>query len=465
MLSARDWYICAAMSRLHEVRDPLHGAIGVEPHELQILDHPLFQRLRHIKQLGFSDLAFPGATHSRYLHSVGAMHLAGRAFDEILDDRLTPDLSAERRAALRRMVRTAALLHDAGHAPFSHATEFAMPTVGEVDVPLYRGQEGLYPPERQATHEDYTIKMVTDSSLTPFIEAEGGPSAESVAGLVDPNLPVDPSAYEAGGLDWRPILQQLISSELDVDRMDYLRRDSHYAGVQYGVFDVGWLMSNLAAHIEEDRVYLALKARAIYTFDDFLIARYHMFLMVYYHYRSVSYEEMLKQYFMSGGDGYELPSDIEAYARADDHQLVQHLRKSDNEWARRIVDRREYKLLVDRHGSPSDIDLAPVVDRLAEAGIPCFCTTSKGVLSKYFAKRQELEGREGLSVGDEAARRAPPPIWVLHQHYRGSSERRATELEHSTDLFERYASQRRIGRVYVEADRRVDAGRVIADLS
>lgn len=466
VLKARGCYICAAMASVREVRDPLHGAIGVEPHELKILDHPLFQRLRHIKQLGFSDLSFPGATHTRYLHSAGAMHLAGRAFDEIMGDRLTPDLPAERRSDLRRMVRTAALLHDIGHAPFSHATEFAMPTLGELGVSAYADQPTFYPAERQATHEDYTIKILTDSSLTQAIEDDGGPSALAVAGLVDAQLRVDPACYEAGGINWRPLLQQIISSELDVDRMDYLRRDSHYAGVQYGVFDVGWLMGNLAPHIVEGSAYLALKARAIYAFDDFLIARYHMFLMVYYHYRSVAYEEMLKRYFKSGGDGYQLPSDIEAYARADDHQLINHLRQSESEWARRIIERREYKLLVERHGGPQDIDLSPVQQRLDAEGIPTISTTSRGVLSKYFTKRQKVEGQEELSLASiSPASPATPPIWVLQQRYRGAADRRATELEHSTDLFERYASQRRIGRIYVDPDRQDEAGRLIADLS
>jgi hypothetical protein len=232
------------------------------------------------------------------------------------------------------------------------------------------------------------------------------------------------------------------------------------------VFDLTWLLGNLAAHVVDGRVFLALQARALYTFDDFLIARYHMFLMVYYHYRSVAYEEMLKRYFQDGGDGYQLPSDIEDYVGADDHQLVNHLRKSDNPWARRIIERREYKLLVERHGSPDDIDLSTVSARLASAGIPTISTTSRGVLSKYFTKRQALEGQETLpldKVGHDGAK--TPPIWVLHQRYQGAPDRIATELEHSTDLFERYSSQRRIGRIYVPPDQREEAGRAIQDLA
>jgi HD superfamily phosphohydrolase len=457
-------------AQLTEVRDPVHGAIPISSDELMVLDHPLLQRLRHIKQLGFSDLSFPGATHNRYLHSVGAMHLAGRAFDAIFGtgpaDSIIP---APRRDGMRRMVRIAALLHDVGHAPFSHATEFAMPAVGLLEVPAYQQQPDDYPSERQASHEDYTIKIITDSSLTSTVEQIIGVPALAVAGLVDPTLRVEREWYLAGGIDWRPLLQQLISSELDVDRMDYLARDSHFAGVHYGVFDVGWLMGHLGHHLAKDRAYLALDARAIYAFDDFLIARYHMFLMVYFHHRSVGYEEMLKRYFKDGGDGYALPYRIEDYAGYDDVHLSSHLRASDNEWARRIVERREYKLLLERHGDPQDIDLRPVENRLAEAGIPIISTASKGVLSKYFARRQSADavGQGSLPLGDGIANEqssGPSPIYVLGSPYRGSSSVRATELEDSTDLFSRYDRQLLLNRIYVPREKIEQAGDLVADL-
>ena len=455
---------------LTEVRDPIHGAIPISKDELTVLDHPLLQRLRYIKQLGFSDLSFPGATHNRYLHSVGAMHLAGRAFDAIFEgtggDTLIP---AERRAELRRLVRLAALLHDVGHAPFSHATEFAMPAVGLLDVPAYRARADLYPPERQASHEDYTIKIITDSTLSPSLEQITGTPALAVAGLVDPRLQVEPEWYLSNGIDWRPLLQQLISSELDVDRMDYLARDSHFAGVHYGIFDVGWLMNHLSHHLVGDRAFLALEARAIYAFDDFLIARYHMFLMVYFHHRSVGYEEMLKRYFNDGGDGYELPHRVEDYVRYDDVHMTSHLRASDNEWARRIVERREYKLLLERHGDPQDVDLRSVESRLEEAGIPIISTASKGVLSKYFAKRKNAEavGQGSLPLGEGVVQEddsGPSPIYVLGAPYRGAGQLRATELEESTDLFSRYDRQLLFNRIYVPLECLEEAGNLVSDL-
>ncbi|MCO4770301.1 MAG: HD domain-containing protein [Deltaproteobacteria bacterium] len=451
-------------ARATEIRDPLHGAIRVTPRERAMLDHPLFQRLRHIKQLGFSDLSFPGATHTRYLHSIGALHLAGRAFDVVFSGDVGRTVSPERRAVLRDMVRTAALLHDVGHAPFSHASEYAMPPLAELAVPVYAESPELYPPTRQATHEDYTIKVITDSSLTRLVEGGGDFPARAVAGLVDPRLPVDSSWYRGGGIDWRPLLQQLISSELDVDRMDYLGRDSHFAGVHYGVFDVDWLVSNLAPHVRGGRAWLGLSDRAIYAFDDFLIARYHMFLMVYFHYRSVAYEQMLHRFFHAGGDGWAFPTNIEDYAFVDDATLFAHLRRSRDPWARRIVTRQEYKLLLERHGSPEDIDLSPIKERLDHAGVPNFVTQSKGELSKYFAHRKAAGGTQWtLPLGEVHADDQLPtaPIYVLRQRYRGAPDPEVTELEDSTNLFERYESQLRMTRVYVPPDCVERAGKLI----
>lgn len=448
-----------------EIRDPIHGGIGVSARERALLDHPLFQRLRHIRQLGFSDLSFPGATHTRYLHSIGAMHLAGLAFDVIFAGADGQKVEPVRRAQLRSMLRTAALLHDVGHAPFSHSSEFAMPAVGTLKVPVYEEFPQLYPPERQATHEDYTIKLITDSSLTRIVEGDGHFPATAVAGLVDPRLPVDPGWYQGGGVDWRPLLQQLISSELDVDRMDYLRRDSHFSGVHYGVFDVDWLTAHLASHVQGGKAWLALQDRAIYAFDDFLIARYHMFLMVYFHYRSVAYEEMLRRYFVDGGgDGWTFPADIEDYAQVDDAALYGHLRASRDPWARRIVLRREYKLLLERHGSPADVDLTHVTDVLRDEKIPFFTAQSRGQLSKYFAHRKAAGGMQwNLPLGGVQADDQLPtaPIYVLRRRYRGAPTPAVTELEDSTLLFERYEAQLRLSRVYVPPDAVERAGRLI----
>ena len=412
-----------------ELRDPIHGAIAVEAHEIPIIDHPFVQRLRNIKQLGFSELSFPGASHNRYNHSIGAVAVATKAFSSIFRKWDFPQEYHDRFLAA---VRIAALLHDVGHPPLSHATEFAMPPLADLAIPCH----GKRVERRRATHEDYTIKIVTDSSLsTVLADAVPGLSPRHVAALIDIDLPLDDDFFHFEGIDYRPLLSQIVSSELDVDRMDYLLRDSYFAGVHYGKFDLPWLISNLGCHIEGNRAYLALHHRAIYAVDHFLIARYHMFLMIYFHHRAVVYEEMLKRFFEEGGDDYQIPSDIETYARVDDYHLYHHLRSSRNGWARRIVERRPFKVFMEVHGRRSEraeIDYERIVAILEARGIPSILTSSSGILSKYYNR--------------ESASKAPP-IYVLDESPLFGKV--VEPLEEATDLFKKYREQRQITRIYV----------------
>jgi len=422
---------------LMEVRDPIHGPISVSGAEIKTIDSPFFQRLRNIKQMGFSEYGFPGATHTRYLHSIGTMYLAGQAFDSIFSE--NPFLRPELGRVFRQLTRVAALLHDIGHAPLSHCTEFAMPRVRALNIPSYAMLKHVQ--RRRATHEDYTVKIISDSSLTRVLE-QVFPDFRPVhiAALVDNTLPIHDDFFMDGGVNYRPVLAQVISSELDVDRMDYLRRDSYFAGVSYGNYDCNWIISHLTFHVsEQDCAHLALDPKAIYAFNDFLLSRYHMFLMVYLHHKSVIYEEMLKRYFQGEGATYAIPAEIEDYVLVDDYQLFNHLRreaKLEVPWTQRLVDRKPFRLLHELHGGPEEIDLAPLISRLEAAGIPYIASFSTGNLSKY------------TTVGQK--RRQGPPIYVL-----GSRSAllgapvEAKRLEECTDLFLKYETERQISRLYV----------------
>jgi len=437
-----------------EIRDLIHGSIALSSAELPVLDSRYFQRLRQIRQLGFAEYSFPSATHNRYIHSLGAMETATQAFDTIFggprsrsSDSPTriplKTLSPDAHARLRAVTRLAALLHDVGHGPLSHTTEFAMPPVNQLSVP------GLGPTDRKATHEDYTLKIILDSGLTPLLQK----SAESqkldfqpkhVAALIDPDLKTEDHFFkekiEGETIDFRPILKQLISSELDADRMDYLRRDSHGAGVSYGQFDFDWIVSNLTAHIHAGKCYLTLQHRALYSFEDFLISRFHMFLMVYFHYKSVVYDAMLGEYFASPECDYSLPANIEAYADCNDAHLYSHLARSKNEWAKRITEKRPYRMLMELHsGIPATKVAASeqqelqnkTEENLTKRSIHFLKATSTGELSKYFRK-----------PGD--------PIFVRYDnHYSAPSFIR---LEQCTDLFTRYSEKRSITRLYVSPE-------------
>jgi HD superfamily phosphohydrolase len=227
-----------------DVRDPIHGNIPLSPAEVAVLDSAAYQRLRSIKQLGFSEFSFPGATHNRYLHSLGVCHLAGFAFDSIFKDFKfsTPGT----RARLRQTVRLGALLHDIGHGPLSHASEEVMPRLKELNVTAYRHKAQAPPVEQQANHEDYTIKFITDSSLTEILKSQFSDiDPFHVACLIDKELQLGDDFFIEGGFDFRTILSQIVSSEMDVDRMDYLERDAYFCGTNYGKVVLEWLMSNL----------------------------------------------------------------------------------------------------------------------------------------------------------------------------------------------------------------------------
>jgi HD superfamily phosphohydrolase len=424
-----------------EIRDVVHGSIPVEQQELQIIDSRYFQRLRQIKQMGFSENSFPSATHSRYIHSLGAMHTASLALDSIFVGRTK--LAPASFARLRAVTRLAALLHDVGHGPLSHTTEFAMPPVRELKLPL----AGFDTKTRKANHEDYTLKILLDSGLTPHLANAGrsfGFTPQHVAALIDPQVEVKDDYFveqiDGEKVDFRSLLKQLISSELDADRMDYLRRDSLHAGVSYGQFDFSWIVTNLTAHIQDSKAYLALQHRALYSFEDFLISRFHMFLMVYFHYKGVVFEKMLERYFESPDCSYALPADIEAYCECDDAHLYSHLARSKNEWAKRVADRRPYRMLLELHsGIPASKTatkdqeelLASTKQMLEDKKMLYLLATSTGELSKYFRK-----------PGD--------PIFVRYDnHFSAVSH---IPLEQCTDLFQRYSEKRSITRLYVSPE-------------
>ena len=414
-----------------ELRDPVHGPIPVSEAELQVIDAPLFQRLRRIKQLGFAELVFPGAVHNRYLHSIGAMHLAGRAFDALWGERLHGD--AWRR--LRQCVRFGALLHDIGHPPLSHAAEALLPSIAELKVPGEPRTEG------RASHEDMTTKIILDSALTSVIERVGAPygiAPKHVAALIDDELTIDDDAFALEGLDVRPALHGLVSGELDVDRMDYLLRDSTFAGVNYGRYDLDWLMSNLVMLDDGGLWRAGIHVRALPAFEHFLLARYHMFQMVYFHAKSDIYDAMLREWLREVGDEARFPADTEAYALCDDAWLLNRLRSSGNIWARRIMTQRPLTLAAELRAPLSEGQRNELKATLEEEGIAHIFLTAKPVLSRYAQAPVEL--------------RQNPLLVKMDGGVRAANER--ARIEDVTDLFNRYDTTLRLERLYVEADAR-----------
>jgi hypothetical protein len=225
------------VDRGRAIRDSIHGDIFLTEGELRIIDTPIFQRLRRIKQLGLNYLVYPSANHTRFEHSLGATHLAGR-----LADRLALG------EAEGREVRLAALLHDIGHGPLSHTSE-----------EFLRRYFNL-------SHEGMTEKLVCGPTLAPLLDSIGV-RPERVAEIL-----AGEGAY----------LSRMISGEFDVDRMDYLVRDSHHTGVAYGVIDLDRIVHTL----ELEGSSLAVREGGLRAVEGLLVARFLMTPTVYLHHTS-----------------------------------------------------------------------------------------------------------------------------------------------------------------------------------
>jgi len=412
-----------------EVRDPIHAGIGLDEAEAKAVGNPWVQRLRMIRAVGFSGLPFPGAIHTRFSHSLGVMHVAGQAFDAAYRNWDFEQPGA--RARFRAAVRLAALCHDLGHGPYSHCSEFAMPPVAGLDLDWYRHDPG----DRQASHEDYTIAILRHTSLGRCIDTSFPCDARHVAALISDDVVVDDGFFHDGGLDHRRLLGQIISSELDADRLDYLVRDAYFSGARYGTVDVPWILSNLGAHAAHGQVWLALDSQALWAFEDFLVSRHHMFLQVYFHHKSVIYEEMLKRWVRD--TGWRVPVDLDAYLWLDDVALEALLRQSPDPWARRIVEGRAYRRVVERHGEEDIVEVERAEALLEDQGIHVISSTSTGQLSRYALGR----------------RRHPRAVW-LRQRLPGQAATRVRPLHEASRVFERYADAHTIRRLYVPPEDR-----------
>lgn len=447
--------------KITEVRDVIHGPIELYPWEIAVIDSPAFQRLRNIKQLGFSEFAYPCAVHNRYIHSIGACHLAGTAFQGIFKKHFFSGQDVFHNYFY--LARITALLHDIGHGPFSHAIEHAMPPVSELNLPPEVAGKDQ---KRQASHEDYTLKIILDSPLTAVLEkafAKFGITPWHIACVMNLSLKEKDNFFQDRGVTFRKVLHQIISSEMDADRMDYLQRDSYYTGVSYGKFDANWLLTNLTVYIEppsakgatnEPRgkgtktAHLALSERAIYTFEDFLLSRYHMFLMVYLHHKSVCYEKMMEKYLRSESCSFQVPSDINAYIQCDDSVLYEHLRKDapKNDWAKRVLDRKHYKVAAEWHessGDPGKTKKAQELKtRLNNKGIDYFEASSGKGLSNYVKPNLGSNSDEETTIYVETFDRL-------------TGEASFRPLEQFTDLFRKYAEEKSIYRIYVPENAKI----------
>lgn len=356
----------------HLVRDPVHHTISLSTEERTLIDHPLFQRLRRIKQTAFLNYVFPGATHDRFSHSLGAMHMAGTVFDAIADEFSSTfgarALQPPQRDYFRRLVRLTALLHDVGHGPFSHSIE-GVTNAGRPIHPLRTKwiEEGDVPHhwlepkgsatkmgwlERPACHEEFSVDILakmmgTDGRI-------GGLYAQDVAALMtDWVTPSDEframdKVGPSGKWSVRAALKSLVSGELDCDRMDYLLRDSLYTGVPYGQYDKDMLVQNMVWRPNPEKpaeLLVCLRRKALHALEDFLMARYHMFQQLYSHKTVVGFDIVLENALAELPD-FSIDPTLSDYVTWSDDWLLRKIQENRaSRWGTQLRDRNPLKHL------------------------------------------------------------------------------------------------------------------------
>lgn len=422
-----------------EIRDPVHGSIHILDEEIPIIRDDFFQRLRNIKQLGFSEFVFPGATHTRFIHSIGVMNIANLAFDRLFKKHLH-DKDYLR---LKETLKLAALLHDVGHAPLSHSTETVMPMLSELKIPKEFLSKKDQARDRQATHEDYTIKAIVDSKFAEsfnLVEKKFGVQKKYIAELIT-GFTTDENYFTVDGINYFPILHQLVSSELDCDRMDYLLRDSYFCGVSYGSYDLDWLLDNLELCINDKKAFLGINERAVVTFDDFLLSRYHMFIMVYFHYRAVCLEQLLYKYFRTSPNEYKIPASIEEYIEHDDQYLMKILKKSKNKYAEAIIKNQVPQKIYESFNEKQELTLNKIEEYLKNENIEYIRSSSLGRLSKYYVDENSI---------------VKFPMKVVRKLF-DSNEKIMFDIDEATDLFTKFSKSHAVNRLHCEFEELTEA--------
>jgi HD superfamily phosphohydrolase len=330
--------------RYHEIRDPIHGFITLDSDERRVLDSPPVQRLRDIHQLAMSYLVYPGATHKRFEHSLGIMELAGRVFDVVTAQHNIHvsahggilNLTDDERAYWRKVLRMAALCHDIGHLPFSHAAEKELLPDG-------------------VTHETLTAEIIQSNTMSDVWSSMRPPLApKDVAKIaVGKGVMLD---EEFSGLD--DLLSDIITGDaLGVDRMDYLLRDSHHAGVAYGRFDHYRLIDTMrvlstAQSLDqpEQSNELGIESGGIHASEGLLLARYFMFMQVYYHSIRLAYDLHLQEFLQAWLDGDQIPISEDGLPSLTDVHVLAAISEAAREpsapgyeHASRITERNHFK--------------------------------------------------------------------------------------------------------------------------
>ncbi len=310
----------------HKIRDPIHGFIALSEKEVNLVNTRAFQRLRRIRQLAMAFLVYPGTLHTRFEHSIGVMHIAGHICNRL---KITDKE--------REQIRLAALLHDIGHGPFSHVSEYLLDQ--------HAPNEASEGSDREKIHEKVTIDIVNnDTEICAILSDE---ERDFVVNMIK-------------GKATKDFRRDIVSSDLDADKMDYLLRDSYFAGVKYGIYDLEKIIESFQVHYKGHESVLAISDEGILALEQLLLAKHHMTQQVYHHrVRSISdamivrgielairekNTELERLYKYDGTSEF-----IENYMRYHDERLIDILKGCAQANARnifeRLYERRLFKMI------------------------------------------------------------------------------------------------------------------------
>lgn len=367
------------------INDPVYGFITINhPLIFDIISHPYYQRLRRIKQMAMAQLVYPGAVHTRLHHSLGAYHLMGNAVSELRSKGV--DISLDEEIA----VKAAILLHDIGHGPCSHALEHVV-------------VQGVH-------HEQLSLQIMQKMN-------------HDLDGQLSLAIDIFTGQYH------QPFLHQLISGQLDVDRMDYLSRDSFFCGVSEGVIGYDRILKMLTVHHGQ----LMIEEKGIYSVEKFLVARRQMYWQVYLHKTVVSAEKMLVKilervraiydkndtslqtqsaldFFLGNFNGQMNEETLHLFCSLDDHDIMYALKR----WAThpdkilsllcsRFLNRQLYKSRIQADAFDEAFVKAKEKETSEKFGIPladihylCFTGEATNTLYQTADERINILFRDGI---------------------------------------------------------------------